>query len=108
MTTHYPDRIRQLPAFEGHFEARKLAADGCDVLFASYPAGAKIARHSHPTENYGVVISGELRLATERGEQVLRPGDWYRLAPNEPHWARFEIDTAEIEFWFDPGREDRA
>lgn len=98
----------ELPAFEGRFEARKLAADSCDVLFASYPAGATIAPHSHPTENYGVVLSGELRLSTERGEQVLRPGDWYRLAPNERHWARFETDTDEIEFWFEPPREDRA
>jgi len=31
---HFPERIRALPAFDGPFEAFKLLARGCDLLFA--------------------------------------------------------------------------
>ena len=37
--THFPDRVRLLPKFNGQFDAYQLNAEGCDVLFASYPAG---------------------------------------------------------------------
>lgn len=98
----FPDRIMALSRFEGPFEARRLAADGCQVLFASYPAGTTIEPHAHPTENVGVITSGELILCTDAGERGIGPGGWYCLAPDERHWARFEVDTSEIEFWFEP------
>jgi quercetin dioxygenase-like cupin family protein len=97
---HFPGRIQGLPAFEGPFDAFRLRAEGCDVLFASYPAGTTIAPHSHDTENCGVITRGELVLITNGSEQRLGPGAWYRLAPGQIHAARFEVDTSEIEFWF--------
>ncbi len=42
MPGKYPDKIRALPLYDGRFDAYKLAADGCDVLFASYPANTVI------------------------------------------------------------------
>lgn len=98
-----PERIRSLPPFPGPIDARRLSADGCDVLFASYASGQVIAPHTHPTENVGVVLSGEMHLGTERGVEVFAPGQWYQLAPNERHHARFEIDTTILELWFEPG-----
>ena len=44
---HFPQLLRELPKFEGPFDAFKLAAKDCDVLFASYPAGTTIAAHDH-------------------------------------------------------------
>jgi quercetin dioxygenase-like cupin family protein len=99
--THFPDLIRQLPEFEGPFDAHRLAAGKCEVLFASYPAGTAIDEHSHATRNAGVVTAGELILIRDGKEERYKPGEWYRLEPQERHAARFEIDTAEIEFWFD-------
>ena len=99
---HFPDRIRALPAFDGPFDAFKLAAPGCDVLFASYPAGTEIEPHTHPSENYGVITEGALFLTTDGVEKRYGPGDWYHLAPDQEHAARFEADTSEIEFWFSP------
>jgi quercetin dioxygenase-like cupin family protein len=97
----FPDRIRGLPPFEGPFDAVRLAADGCEVLFASYPAGTVIEPHSHETENCGVITEGELLLTVDGIEQRYEPGDWYHLAPQQIHSARFEVHTAEIEFWFE-------
>jgi len=102
MADLFPAKIRSLPPFDGPFDAYRLAAEGCDVLFASYPAGTVIEPHTHETENVGVITSGTLILETEAGERRISAGQWYQLRPGESHWARFEVDTSEIEFWFSP------
>jgi len=99
-TDHFPELIRQLPEFEGPFDAYRLAASGCDVLFASYPAGTEIEPHVHPTRNCGLITRGELILSCGGEEKSYGVGDWYCLDANEEHAARFEVDTSEIEFWF--------
>ena len=96
----FPERIRSLPRFKGPFEAMRFAADGCEVLFASYPAGTSIESHQHETDNHGMITKGELYLTIEGVESRFGPGDWYHVAPGREHSARFEIETAEIEFWF--------
>jgi len=96
----YPDRIKMLPSFDGKFDAYKLIADGCDVLFASYPAGTSIAAHSHDTDNHGIITRGELILKMNGKELIVRTGDWYHVPANTEHSAEFKADTDEIEFWF--------
>jgi quercetin dioxygenase-like cupin family protein len=97
---HFPELIRRLPEFAGPFDAYRLAAKDCEVLFASYPAGTSIDPHSHPTRNVGVITEGELYLTVGAVESRYGPGDWYRIDANEEHSARFEVETSEIEFWF--------
>ena len=97
----FPKLIRSLPEFDGPFDAFRLAADGCEVLFASYPAGTEIEPHTHPTENVGVITAGELILIVDGEESRYEPGDWYHLEAGKRHAARFDVDTSEIEFWFE-------
>ena len=97
---HFPKLLRDLPKFEGPFDAFKLAAAGCDVLFASYPAGTTIPAHDHDTENVGVITQGELVLTVDGHERRYKPGDWYHIDAKQKHAARFEVETSEIEFWF--------
>ena len=97
---YFPDLIRELPAFEGPFDAYRLEAKDCDVLFASYPAGTEIELHTHPTRNCGVITEGELFLNVQGEEKRFGVGEWYYLDANVEHSARFEIATSEIEFWF--------
>lgn len=98
--SHFPSLLRDLPKFEGPFEAFKLAAKNCDVLFASYLAGTTIPPHSHDTENVGVITQGELILTLDGKETRYGPGMWYHVAARATHAARFEKETSEIEFWF--------
>ena len=100
MSGQYPDRIRQLPLFDGRFDAHKLAAQGADVLFASYPAGTSIPSHSHDSDNYGVITRGELILKKGGKTERFGVGHWYHVAPFEEHEAQFDVDTDEVEFWF--------
>ena len=98
---HFPPEIRALPEFEGPFDAFRLAAKGCDVLFASYPAGTVIEPHTHRTRNVGVITEGELYLTKGSEETRYGVGDWYLVEAEEEHAARFDVATSEIEFWFE-------
>jgi len=97
---HFPKLLRKLPPFEGPFDAFKLEAKDCDVLFASYPRGTVIKPHYHDTENVGVITRGELFLTIDGTETRYGPGEWYHVPAKVKHWARFEVETSEIEFWF--------
>ena len=101
--THFPQRLRSLLKFDGPFDAFRLVAEDCDVLFASYPAGAVISLHSHDTDNVGVITQGELILSRNGQETRYKPGEWYYAPAHTPHAARFEETTSEIEFWFHLG-----
>jgi quercetin dioxygenase-like cupin family protein len=96
----YPDRIKQLPLYDGRFDAYRLEAKDSDVLFASYPAGTEIPAHSHDTDNHGVITRGELILTMDGKTTRIPAGGWYHVPANVVHSAYFEKDTDEIEFWF--------
>lgn len=98
--THFPEQLRALPKFDGPFDAFKLEAKNCDVLFASYPAGTVISPHFHATDNVGVITEGELILIINGAETRYRAGEWYHVPAQTVHAARFEAATSEIEFWF--------
>jgi len=101
MSKLYPELIRALPKFEGPFDAYKLAAQDRDVLIASYPAGTAIDPHTHDTDNVGVITQGELILTMYGKTERISVGGWYHVPPNTEHAAKFEVETSEIEFWFD-------
>lgn len=100
MSGNYPEKIKQLPLYDGRFDAYKLAAEGAEVLFASYPAGTIIESHSHDTDNYGVLTRGELLLTMYGETQKIAMGEWYHVPKGVEHSAEFPLDTDEIEFWF--------
>lgn len=96
----FPSRIQQLKSVSGRFDAFQLAADGCEVLFAMYPAGTEVEPHDHNTDNHGIITRGRLYLTTDGQEREYGPGDWYHVKENQTHTARFLEDTEVIEFWF--------
>ena len=100
MAGKYPQKIKELPLYDGRFDAYKLAATNSDVLFASYPAGTSIPTHSHDTDNHGVITRGELIISMNGEETRVGVGEWYHVPAHIEHSARFDVETDEIEFWF--------
>lgn len=98
---HFPDKLRNLPKFDGPFDAYTLAAGRCDVLMASYPSGTELETHTHPTNNVGIITQGAMIITVDGEERRYEVGEWYEVAAGTPHSARTEVDTSEIEFWFD-------
>jgi len=97
---HFPTQLQSLPRFDGPFDAFKLEAKECDVLFASYPAGTVIPLHTHETDNVGVITQGELILTMNGQETRYKVGEWYHVPAQTSHAAQFDTTTSEIEFWF--------
>ncbi|WP_444916299.1 cupin domain-containing protein [Microbulbifer sp. JMSA003] len=100
MPGSYPSKIKELPLYDGRFDAYKLKAENSNVLFASYPAGTFIPPHTHDTDNHGVITKGELILTMNGVTQRIGIGQWYHVPANVEHSATFEVETDEIEFWF--------
>lgn len=100
MSGKYPEKIKELPLYDGRFDAHKLEAKDSDVLFASYPAGTEIPPHDHDTDNHGVITRGELILTMNGTTERIGVGQWYHVPANTMHFASFEVETDEIEFWF--------
>lgn len=96
----FPDRIKTLEPFSGRFDAHRMQAEGCEIFFATYPAGTKIEPHIHDTDNWGVITKGEMFITVDGTETAYRAGDWYHVGVGVEHAARCEQETEEIEFWF--------
>jgi quercetin dioxygenase-like cupin family protein len=100
MPGKYPQRIKELPLFDGRFDAYQLEAKNSTVLFASYPPGTSIPPHTHETDNHGVITRGELILTMDNKTTRIGVGEWYHVPANVEHSASVEVATDEVEFWF--------
>lgn len=98
--TSFPKKFQELEAFSSRFEAFRLPAENCDVLFATYPAGTKIEPHDHDTQNWGIITKGVMFITMNGQETAYGVGDWYHVPKGAVHAARCEELTEEIEFWF--------
>ena len=60
---YFPEQIRQLPAYEGRFDAIKLNAEHCGVLFGICPGTAVIEPHSAEGDAVPAKFLGSLRAS---------------------------------------------
>ena len=97
---HFPKLLRELPKFEGPFDAFRLEAERLRRAFRVVPGRDDDPAHDHDTENVGVITQGELILTVDGAETRYKAGEWYHLAAKRKHAARFDVETSEIEFWF--------
>jgi len=68
-------------------------------------AGAVIREHSHPHEQWSLVLSGTLELTVSGVPHVLQPGQVLYIAPNERHSAR-ALTACQVLDVFHPPRDD--
>ncbi len=88
-------------------ERRVLSYGGGMMLVQfSFPAGIRAALHSHPHEQIGYVVSGDIDLIMEQMETVrLSAGCSYYVAPNVKHGIVSHAATILVDC-FTPVRED--
>jgi quercetin dioxygenase-like cupin family protein len=79
-----------------------LAGAGASMRQVHVKAGHIATRHSHPHEQFLLVISGAGRLECEAGSVPLHPGTAIRFAPGAWHSAEFTADTVLTEFNLTP------
>ena len=85
--------------------ARPLDCDGAMLNLVKLEPGAGVPTHSHPHEQLGHVLEGELELTIAGEPHVLSPGDAFQIPGGVEHAARSERGCLVMDV-FQPVRED--
>lgn len=85
--------------------AKPLFGDGAMLNMLEFEPGAGVPAHSHPHEQLGVVLSGELVLTVQGVEHRLGPNDGYQIPGGVEHAARADGFCRVLDI-FQPVRED--
>lgn len=70
--------------------------------------GSEVTLHSHPHEQAGVLLEGQMELTIGEETRVLEPGELYIIPPDTPHRAAPVGGSARALDIFSPIREDYA
>lgn len=104
----YTENKTVAPTDLGGGTTRKILSYSKNLMAAelTFPKGATGARHSHPHEQIGYIISGSLIYQEEgQKDKILQAGDTYYVAPNVIHGVEILEDTKLLDI-FTPMRED--
>ena len=85
----------------------KTLVHGAKTLMVEFrmKKGTLLPRHSHPHEQIGYLISGNMELTIDAETFSVKPGDSWCIAGNIEHNAVILEDTVAVEV-FSPVRED--
>ena len=76
---------------------KTISGLGASLKRVQIKAGAMADRHSHPHEQFVIVLEGGGRLECEAGTVALRPDTVLHFANGAWHSAVFETDTVLLE-----------
>jgi quercetin dioxygenase-like cupin family protein len=86
---------------------RRVLSCGNDIMIVQFriAAGATVPLHTHPHEQVGHVVSGQMIFRIGDEERELSPGEGYSVPGGVPHGARGVTDTIAVDS-FHPVRDD--
>ena len=82
------------------------AGMGMTLSFVEFEPGAVVESHSHPHEQMGMLLEGELTFIIGGERHVLSPGDMWRIPGNVEHSAIASDSKVRALDVFHPIRED--
>jgi quercetin dioxygenase-like cupin family protein len=83
-----------------------LFGEGAMLNLLDFQPNARVPEHSHPHEQLGMVVEGELVLQIDGVPHRLRPGAAYQIPGGVPHGAWTEDERCRVLDVFQPVRED--
>ena len=100
-----PEELATIELFP---EAHSKLATGKHIMlsFLEMQDGAEVPEHSHPEEQAGLVLEGELLLRIGGDEKILVVGDAYLVPPNVVHSAKVVKGPMRVLDIFGPPRPD--
>ncbi len=86
---------------------QKTLVHGEKTLMAEFrlQKGSVVPQHSHPHEQTGYLVSGQVRFSVGSEEILCNPGDSWCISGDEEHGAEALQDSVLVEV-FSPVRED--
>jgi quercetin dioxygenase-like cupin family protein len=105
---HVFTSIKELPGKEitRGVTIRPLAGNHVMLNYVEFQPHAEVPTHSHPHEQLGLMIEGQLDLWVGDDRRTLLPGDTYVIPGGLPHGARAGASPALVLDVFYPLRED--
>jgi quercetin dioxygenase-like cupin family protein len=100
-----PAQAAQVEMREGVYRRTMATTDELMVCEFFLVSGAVVETHSHPNDQTGYIVFGELEITIGAQTQVCHPGDSYAVPGGIPHSARSLRDTVTIDV-FSPPRSD--
>jgi quercetin dioxygenase-like cupin family protein len=64
-----------------------LEGQGLECELYSDPPRVKYGRHKHPFDDFVVIVSGKMKIMTDKHEWTMKPGDRLNIPANTPHSA---------------------
>jgi quercetin dioxygenase-like cupin family protein len=87
-------------------EARIIHGERMTVAFFTIAGGSEVPEHSHPHEQIGTVLKGEMLLSIAGEKQIVTTGGAYHIPSGAIHSGRCLKGPAEVIEVFVPVRED--
>jgi quercetin dioxygenase-like cupin family protein len=97
--------LEPIAVWEG-IQARRVEGDQVTLAIVEVDPNAVVPEHTHPAEQNGMVIRGEMRFRIGDEERVLGPGGTWRIRGGVPHTATAGPEGAEVIDVFSPIRSD--
>lgn len=102
----FPGKDAKTAILPGNIVRKVFAySDKVMTTYWEVPAGSDIPSHSHPHEQFSIVISGKAYYTIGDEKQLLCAGDSCFMPSNVPHKVDCVEDLVAIDV-FDPIRED--
>jgi quercetin dioxygenase-like cupin family protein len=84
---------------------RPLAGEHVMLSYAELGPGTEVATHSHPHEQGGIVLEGEVEFWAGDERHVIRRGDMFMIPGGVPHGSRATRRAVLLEAFY-PLREE--
>jgi len=105
--SHFCDLInREAKEIVPGVKIRTFWADKMLVSIVDLDKNAVVPYHSHPEEQAGTVLSGELELTIDGEVRLLKPGDTYLIPGGIEHGAKTNGNKTQALDVFSPVRKD--
>jgi len=104
-----PEAVEKWPLEKHQGVTSKLLVDGLNmtVLMSQWEPGATAPEHTHPHEQVGVCLQGQIEVIADGQEVLVKAGEFYHIAPNIPHAERnIGQDVTILTDFFSPIRSD--
>ena len=104
--SHIDLNDRAFKALRDNVQARTFWGDKLMLAVVDLEANAELPLHSHPHEQGGVVLKGEVAFNIDGEVKTLHPGDLYIVPGDVEHGLKVGRSPAQLLDVFSPVREE--
>lgn len=104
--TFYDPSEREAKELVAGINARTFWGEEMLLAVVDLDPNAQLPRHSHPHEQGGLMISGQMEMTIDNETRLLKPGDVYIIPGGVEHEARTFDEAVKVIDIFSPVREE--